>query len=276
MKRLFILPWLVLCAVAILHSVWALVSGGGLHIGWLGAFLANLLPLSFMFRLMKTTSGRASKWLPLEVSVAAAGTAMAYIYGPPLALFYAAVIGLLGTLMYVFWYSKLGRRKNEQLEVGQQLPPFRLTSTEGHFYTPTQAGVPSVLLFVRGAWCPLCVAQVGELAALYQRLSDAGAQVFVIAAQTQQQTESLAKRFDVPLIFCVDDHNTLANELGLLHAGGTPFGVVDYSADTLYPTVVITNRSGKIIYSDQTDNYRIRPEPEQFLAVLSANAAASS
>ena len=42
----------------------------------------------------------------------------------------------------------------------------------------------------------------------------------------------------------------------------------DYPADTVLPTLVVTGPSGKIIYSDQTDNYRVRPEPDIFLAIL--------
>jgi hypothetical protein len=34
------------------------------------------------------------------------------------------------------------------------------------------------------------------------------------------------------------------------------------------PTIIMTNASGKIIFADLTDNYRIRPEPETFLEVF--------
>ena len=43
-----------------------------------------------------------------------------------------------------------------------------------------------------------------------------------------------------------------------------------YEADTVLPTAVVTDASGRILLSDQTDNYRVRPEPETFLAILDA------
>ncbi len=273
LKRAFVLPWLALCALASAHSLWSIaVLIPTLQLGWLGAFIATAAPLLFMIRLAKTKKARASSYLPLELSAALLGSALAYYFGPSLALLYAAGIGLLGTLLYVFWYSSFNRHINEQLAVGQQLPPFRLRSTKGQFFTPTQAGSPSVILFIRGAWCPLCVAQVRELSERYERIAELGAQVFVVAAQSQAQSEALAEQFDVPLIFCIDDNNTVANELGLLHAAGTPLGMSAYESDTLYPTVIITNSAGKIIYSDQTDNYRVRPDPQLFLDVLSDTA----
>ena len=36
----------------------------------------------------------------------------------------------------------------------------------------------------------------------------------------------------------------------------------------MLPTLVVTNERGTILYSDQTDNYRVRPEPDIFLAIL--------
>lgn len=41
-----------------------------------------------------------------------------------------------------------------------------------------------------------------------------------------------------------------------------------HEADTVYPTVIITDADNKIIFADLTDNYRIRPEPETFIRVL--------
>jgi len=36
--------------------------------------------------------------------------------------------------------------------------------------------------------------------------------------------------------------------------------------------VVITDEKGMIIFADQTDNYRVRPEPAIFLEVLKSNS----
>ena len=44
--------------------------------------------------------------------------------------------------------------------------------------------------------------------------------------------------------------------------------LLGYDPDTVLPTVIITDASGKIIFVDLTDNYRVRPEPETFIQVL--------
>jgi hypothetical protein len=53
---------------------------------------------------------------------------------------------------------------------------------------------------------------------------------------------------------------------------GLPMGLqaLGYDSDTVMPTVVMTNDEGVIIFADLTDNYRVRPEPEDFLKVFDA------
>ena len=46
--------------------------------------------------------------------------------------------------------------------------------------------------------------------------------------------------------------------------------VFSYNSDTAMPTVIITDRNRLIRFSDQTDNYRVRPEPKTRLRILEA------
>ena len=43
--------------------------------------------------------------------------------------------------------------------------------------------------------------------------------------------------------------------------------------DTVLPTVIIVDAEGRILFTDQTDNYRVRPAPEDFLKALRARSA---
>ena len=56
-------------------------------------------------------------------------------------------------------------------------------------------GKPTAFVFIRGNWCPLCVAQVRELAADYQSLAARGIEVALIAPQPLAETRALAERF---------------------------------------------------------------------------------
>ena len=46
--------------------------------------------------------------------------------------------------------------------------------------------------------------------------------------------------------------------------------MLGYDSETVLPTIIITNTNtkGHILWAHETDNYRIRPEPDTFLKVL--------
>ena len=114
------------------------------------------------------------------------------------------------------------------------------------------------------------MAQVEEIARQYRELQTRGVEVFLISPQSHKRTRWLAQRFDVPIRFCVDAGNQVANLLGIEHIRGVPAGMPGYGTDTVLPTVLIVDENRKIIFADLTDNYRVRPEPSTFLAALDA------
>jgi len=115
--------------------------------------------------------------------------------------------------------------------------------------------------------------RVPGLLAAGAELEARGAQVALVSPQSHEHTRELVKRFDVPFRFFVDRGGRAARSLGIFHEGGVPLGMPGYGADTVFPTVIVTDSEGRILLADQTDNYRVRPEPETFLAALDAASA---
>jgi len=185
----------------------------------------------------------------------------------------AFTLGVLGLALYVFWYSRFDDRSdNPHLKLGAALPNFTLDDTQGQQIASSSfLGKPALFIFYRGNWCPLCMAQIKEVAMQYRRLVDNGVQVVLVSPQSHSNSESLSKKFNIPFQFLVDKDNQAARTLDIISQDGTPAGleVLGYDSDTVMPTVVITDAEGKIIFADLTDNYRVRPEPETFFKVLS-------
>jgi len=199
--------------------------------------------------------------------------AMSFRYGKAAGAIHVwAGITLLAWLVYLRWYSVFRGRDAHALKVGTPLPDFQLESMDGHIVSSESfKAKPHLLLFYRGNWCPFCTAQVEELAAAYKRLEEKGISVVLISPQSIKKNQALAARFDVPMVFLRDQGNAAAKQLGILHEWGTPMGmqVLGYESDTVLPTVILTDEQGQIVASDQTDNYRVRPEPETFETLLS-------
>ena len=103
-----------------------------------------------------------------------------------------------------------------------------------------------------------------------------GVRVALIAPQPHTKTISLAEKFGVGFDFLTDESNVAARTLGIENPKGLPMGMqmLGYDSDTVMPTVIITDASGKILWTHETDNYRVRPAPEVFLEVLRTNQLA--
>ena len=275
-KSVFISGFITWLAMLSIYAFTQLIRCTEPLLSWLGLALAAFAPLVFFIKAFAFKSPRTRRH-PVEYSILsglglAVTMAVSFRYGYAAGLMHVwAGITLIGWLFYLRWYSVFPGRDAQALKVGSGLPEFRLESLDGHIVSSESfKAKPHLLVFYRGNWCPFCTAQIEELAAAYQRLEEMGVSVVLISPQSIKKNQALAARFDVPMVFLRDRDNTAAKQLGILQKWGTPMGMqlLGYGSDTVLPTVILTDSQGQIVYSDQTDNYRVRPEPAAFEALL--------
>lgn len=247
-----------------------------LDITWFISAMIHLLPVGFiakLFILPTPRTGRQLNILTIGI-IALTITATLFMQNTPQnypMFFLYALITFVGWLLYLNWYSLLPQRTDEIIKKGKILPElFFEDISKSTISTETFLGKKTLYMFYRGNWCPLCMAQIKEIAAQYRKIEEQGVRIVLVSPQPHGYSQNLAKKFDVPFIFLADPQGKMAKEIGIFHKNGTPTGmeVLGYSSDTVLPTVVITDEGGEIIYVDQTDNYRVRPEPSTFLNVL--------
>ena len=279
LKSVFISAFVAWLSLLSTYSFVQLISGTDPLLSWLGLALAAFAPLVFFLKAFLLKSPRTPRH-PLEYTTLsglglAITMAMSLRYGQAAGhLHIWAGVTLLGWLAYLRWYSIFHDRDSQALRAGSKLPVFKLESLDGHMVSSESfKAKPHLLLFYRGNWCPFCTAQIEELAADYQKLEKMGVGVVLISPQPIIKTQQLAERFDIPMTFLRDRDCLAAKQLGILHKWGTPMGLQlrGYESDSVLPTVILTDAHGNIIFSDQTDNYRVRPEPGDFTALFKAN-----
>ena len=302
LKSLFIFPAAILSLLILVVSIGMLALASGYRLMWFGAAL-SALPIPLLLTQLKMRPvARTSEFLPLHLLLCAVGTVLAMqgmysnfttswgLYNdiggalksavcpgmqnrPGLAALLAATLFLL----YVFWYSRFGRFNDARLDVGGKMPEFELKTVDGKTIQSTDLiGNPAVFLFYRGNWCPLCMAQIDEIVERYGEIERLGIQVCLVSPQPEEETRTLAERHGVGFHFLVDENNRVARGLGIALSNGVPIGVSgNYDSDTVLPTMFVTSAGGTIVFSDQTDNYRVRPEPDIFLAILRRAGAMS-
>ena len=276
LKSVFISTFVTWLALVSLYAVTMLLKGTEPLLAWLGLALTAFAPLAFFLKAFLFKSPRTPHH-PVEYSVVsglglAMTMAMSFRYADATGNLHVwAGITLLGWFAYLRWYSVFQGRNSQALSLGSSLPVFELESMDGQVVSSESFMTkPHLLLFYRGNWCPFCTAQIEELAATYQQLEAMGVSVILISPQPIEKNQRLAARFDVPMTFLRDKDGIAAKQLGIQHEWGTPMGmqVLGYESDSVLPTLLLTDSQGLIIFSDQTDNYRVRPELKDIAALL--------
>lgn len=273
-KSIFVSMYMMAAMLITVFATISLINSGD-YISWGGVILTTAPFILVISRVMlfKSTA-RTSARFPLLTVLAVAGViaaAWGYAEGGSSLAPLLAVGGLAGFLVYAYWYSSFSERASRQLQPGQSLPEFELLDIAGESVSSsTLTDRPVIWMFYRGNWCPLCMAQIKEIAGQYQQLQDMGVRVALVSPQPHKFTVGLASKFDVAFDFLTDEQNKAARTLGIAHPDGLPMGmqVLGYDSETVLPTVIITDTGGRILWAHETDNYRIRPEPELFLDVL--------
>lgn len=283
MKSWFLYPAAIACSLLLLASLVVAVQGGEERLAWIGAALANLPLPVFVALLLRIRVARTSENLPLVLLVSAVGVAIAAWESfveqnagwIPTGV---AVAGGLLLLGYVFWYSRFQRVPNARLAVGNKLPDFELTNLQGDVVRSADyLGKPAVLIFYRGRWCPVCTGQVMEIAARQEELEKLGVRLGLVSPQPAEHSRKLARATGASSSFLVDSDNAAARALDIVEQGGVPIGCAGgYRPETVMPTVIVTNRNGTILFSDQASNYRVRPEPDIYISILKRTGAVTS
>jgi peroxiredoxin len=224
----------------------------------------------------KGTRARTSARLPGVQLVAAIGLALAaypvlsasgrsYL---PLGL---ALAGYLVMQWYVWVYSSYGRKTSDAIALGQSLPDVSFETLDGGaISTSDLTGSKTLIIFFRGNWCPLCKAQLKEVLDHASQLTAASVKVKFVSNQRAELSRELAEELALPdhMELLVDTDLKAATALSIVDAGGTPPGMRGYPVDTVMATVIVLDEQGRVIFGDETDNYRVRPHPDTFMSVL--------
>ncbi len=176
-----------------------------------------------------------------------------------------AAVGLIGWSTHARWYSRLDRARSPSLRVGEVLPDFVLRTSAGEAVTAASLRRGrALLLFPRGSWSPVCVGQVRELADRAPDLAARGVRGLVVGPAGCD--------YAAPIEVLLDPGHATARQLGLVQAGGVPLGLelLGHGVDTVRPTIVLTDETGRVLRADQTDHLGVRPEVDALLATFDA------
>ena len=180
------------------------------------------------------------------------------------------VIAIVAVLLVggTIWLKTRGLRKTPaQLRVGSPLPDFRAADEQGDPVRSVELhGSPTIILFVRGNWCPFCSRQVSNLTKHYRDIIDLGAKLVLITPKPLETTRRVADFFKVEFDFWLDEDLAVTRQLGLLQEGGVPKDYDrEYGRNTIWPTALVVDGAGIIRYTELSKHISDRPDPKVLL-----------
>lgn len=277
LKSFYISTYITLTVLISIYAISELIRVD-VSLSWIGTLLANgPFALMIAFLMLLKNQARTSNNLTVLNILAILGTGLAMWQwfaqsnSTTLLALTSAAIGWAGLLIYIYWYSRFDRSGETTFKVGSVLPNISLQTPEGKTVSFSDLqSKPSILLFFRGNWCPLCMAQIKEMVNYYHQLEKMGVRIALISPQSQSHTKSLATKFNVDFEFYSDIENKAAKTLGIDIQNGLPMGMqaMGYDSDTVLPTVIITDANNTVLWTHETDNYRVRPDPDVYLDIL--------
>jgi peroxiredoxin len=175
------------------------------------------------------------------------------------------------------------------LPVGSKIPNFQVQDHDGK-------SVPSpdllrtgrlVLCFIRGRWCPFCVAQMEAMNLVLQEIEETGATLAAISPQTVQQSFFMRDQHKLRFPLLSDAGNKVAQQFGLTYRipeeqkavyqrsfVNLPFVNGDDSWELPIPATYIIDRDGTVLYASANEDYTERPEPVEIVRILANHSGA--
>jgi peroxiredoxin len=175
------------------------------------------------------------------------------------------------------------------LPVGTKISEFQLQDHDGKIIASSDliANTRLVLCFIRGRWCPFCVAQMEAMNLVLPEIEQAGATLAVISPQTVQQSFFMRDQHKLRFPLLSDAGNKVARQFGLTYRVpdeqkaiyqrafvNLPFVNGDDSWELPIPATHIIDRDGTVLYASANEDYTERPEPIDIVRFLASKSGA--
>ena len=175
--------------------------------------------------------------------------------------------------------------------IGENAPSFSLKDADGNIVSSVELlkRGPLVVSFYRGVWCPYCNMELQALEAARPEIERLGATLLAISPQTHANSRKSVRqnklgfailadprgevsaafglRFELP-DYLIELYQTLKNDLPTFND--------DPSWTLPMPARYVIATDGRIRYANVNPDYTHRPEPEDLIPALKAEAARSA
>jgi peroxiredoxin len=172
------------------------------------------------------------------------------------------------------------------LPVGSSIPEFQLQDHNGKSVSSSSLLTRGrlTLCFIRGRWCPFCVAQMEAMNLIVPEIEQAGATLVTISPQTVKQSFFMHDQHKLRFPLLSDAGNKVARQFRLTYRVpedqkaihrrafvNLPFVNGDDSWELPIPATYVIDRNGTVLYASANEDYTERPEPQDIIHFLQSS-----
>jgi peroxiredoxin len=169
------------------------------------------------------------------------------------------------------------------LPVGAKIPKFQLQDHDGKSVSSSDllGRGRLVICFIRGRWCPFCVAQMEAMNLVLPEIERAGATLVDVSPQTVQQSFFMRAQHKLRFRLLSDPGNDVARQFALTYRlpdeqkaiyqrafVNLPFVNGDESWELPIPAAYIIDHDGSVLYASANEDYTERAEPAEIVHFL--------
>ena len=179
---------------------------------------------------------------------------------------------------------KASRITERVLKPGAVAPSFELSDPRGAKVSSASllARGPLVVLFIRGRWCPFCVATLEAYNEAMPAIQAAGAQLVALSPMTVKHSAFESDQHHLRFPLLSDAGNAVARQFGLVYQVEPEQQALykrvfinlaqqngDDSWELPIPAAFVIGQDSRIRWAFADPDYMKRPEPREVLAALS-------
>jgi peroxiredoxin len=169
----------------------------------------------------------------------------------------------------------------QPIETGLPVPSAWLKTVRGQSVDLNESvlGMPTVLVFYRGGWCPYCMRQLAELQKIEDKLRELGYQVVAVSPDPPDKLRATVQKLKIGFTLLSDNEFLATQAFGLVYkldaatiAKYEEFDIPLYSpSDSVVkalpvPAVYLVSPEGVIVYAKTSPDYTVRLSAEEILA----------
>lgn len=154
-----------------------------------------------------------------------------------------AVAVLLTAFAGFQWFVVLSSRLPAYagpVEVGKPFPAFQTTRADGSPFTDADLrGQATALVFYRGRWCTVCMAELRELEKMHDEFAKRKVRVAVVSPETKEEAAKSKTQFPDLTVIADSDYN-LIKSVGVVH------DKAKFGEDSAMPTTILVDKDGVV------------------------------